>query len=195
MKKILLAGDSICKRYRHVVMDRLKGKADFSIIKDKEYSDNGGRSVYILNNWNKWVTLIKPDIMHWNAGLHDLKIWKDLERRGNYCCSVPQYQKNIREVIQRCKSENITLIWATITPLRKESQETKIYIRNNIDVDKYNKASLEVIEDENITVNDLHKVIIENNRKKCISTDGVHQNDFGNNVLGNKIAEFLKAYL
>jgi hypothetical protein len=66
--RIVLSGDSIRLGYGPRVAERLSGKA--IVISP---SENGGDIANVLAHLDEWVLRQKPDVVHLNCGLHDLK--------------------------------------------------------------------------------------------------------------------------
>ena len=54
---------------------------------------------------------------------------------------------------------------------------------------KYNAAAREIVTSESLPINDLHDVVIRNDYTKCLSEDGCHMTEFGNEVLSDAVAE------
>ena len=69
MPKVVLIGDSIRMGYAPLVAKLLDGKA---IVISQ--STNGEDSGNVLRHFDEWVINEKPDVVHINAGLHDLKL-------------------------------------------------------------------------------------------------------------------------
>ena len=69
MPKVVLIGDSIRMGYAPLVAKLLDGKA--TVISQ---SVNGEDSGNVLRHLDEWVIEEKPDVVHINAGLHDLKL-------------------------------------------------------------------------------------------------------------------------
>src|SRR5215213_10037927 len=68
LPKVALVGDSIRLGYGPKVAERLKGRA---VVLSLE--DNGGDSGNVLAHLEEWILREKPDVVHLNCGLHDLK--------------------------------------------------------------------------------------------------------------------------
>ena len=66
--KVVLIGDSIRLGYAPNVAERLAGKA--TVVSPPA---NGGDSANVLEHLEEWVIREKPDVVHLNCGLHDLK--------------------------------------------------------------------------------------------------------------------------
>ena len=75
LPKVVLVGDSIRMGYAPLVAKRLDGKA--IVVSAKP---NGEDSSNVLRNLDEWVIKEHPDIVHINAGLHDLKLRTEATR-------------------------------------------------------------------------------------------------------------------
>src|ERR671921_400634 len=65
---VVLIGDSIRMGYTPVVAETLKGVAEVVSA-----AENGEDSRNVLKNLDAWAIAPKPAVIHFNAGLHDLK--------------------------------------------------------------------------------------------------------------------------
>src|SRR4029079_2946646 len=68
LPKVVVVGDSIRLAYAPLVAEKLDAHA--VVVGPKA---NGGDSANLLRNLDEWVIREKPDIVHFNCGLHDLK--------------------------------------------------------------------------------------------------------------------------
>ena len=182
MPEVILIGDSIRMGYQDAVQQELGGAA--TVWGPEE---NGGNSRNVLNHLDEWVLARKPDLVHVNCGLHDLK--KEFDGSGP---PVPldEYEANVREILQRCKqgTEAVT-VWATTTPVNEDwHHRTKGFDRFEADVDAYNRAGLAVARDRGVTVSDLHEAVMRSGRDELLSEDGAHFTDEGYAVLGRTVA-------
>lgn len=184
--KVTLIGDSIRLGYQPLVAEKLAESAEvWGPV------NNGGDSRNVLKHLDEWMTQRPADVIHLNCGLHDLKVGD-----GNHQVPLEEYVDNLKQIVERLAGTGARLIWATTTPVIDERhQRVKEFARYNTDVQTYNAAALEVINSAPIFigVNDLYKVIIENDVEKCIVDDGVHMSDFGNEILSDKVAAALDA--
>src|SRR3954451_17989784 len=90
LPKVVLIGDSIRMGYAPKVAERLAGKA--GVISSP---DNGGDSANVLANLDEWVVRQKPDVVHLNCGLHDLKRAK---QDGRHQVEIDGYIDNLRKI-------------------------------------------------------------------------------------------------
>ena len=172
LPRVVLVGDSIRIGYAPLVAKLLEGKA--IVISAKP---NGEDSANVLENLEEWVLREKPDVIHFNAGLHDLKL-KD----GSYQVPVVDYEKNLTRILERIRKEtNANVIFATTTPiLDKLHVERKAgFDRFEADVQKYNVAAMAVMKQAGIPVNDLHKLVEDSGAEKLLTSDGTHYTQEG----------------
>ena len=179
----LIAGDSISIGYTPHVRKLLEGR-----FKVEHHPDNGGTSANMLHHMAEWILLRDPDVIHINAGLHDLAV--DPGKEGPRI-TTDQYEKNLREIVRRLKSEtSARIIWATTTPVVDEwHARVKGFIRRDTHVRVYNRIARKVMEKAGVEINDLYQVIMDADPKKCIKPDGVHMNDHGNHLLAGAVAK------
>jgi hypothetical protein len=83
LPRVVLIGDSIRLGYAPRVAERLSGKA--VVISPAE---NGGDSANVLAHLDEWVLRHKPDVVHLNCGLHDLKRSKT---KGHHQVELDRY--------------------------------------------------------------------------------------------------------
>src|SRR6478672_11150930 len=93
LPKVLLVGDSIRLGYAPGVVTRLSGKA--VVVSPPE---NGGDSANVLSHLDEWVLRQKPDIVHLNCGLHDLKRSR---ANGHHQVELDGYAENLRRIVAR----------------------------------------------------------------------------------------------
>jgi lysophospholipase L1-like esterase len=166
---IVLIGDSIRMGYAPVVTDMLKGKA--KVIAAKE---NGGDSTRVLANLDEWAIAHRPTVVHFNCGLHDLKLSRKTKKPQ---VSIEDYEKNLRKIVDRLRKETkARLIFATTTPIRDELHAKRggDFDRHESDVKRYNDVALKVMKEKGIEIDDLHAIVAEVGVGKIQRTDGTH---------------------
>jgi lysophospholipase L1-like esterase len=173
----LLIGDSICMGYRPFVKQKLMDKAKVIGI-----DDNGGDSGNILQHFDEWILNKDFDLIHFNCGLHDLKVNRTT---GEYQQPIEVYEQNLKQIIKRLKEEtNAKLVWATITPVIDERHNAvKDFNRHQKDVIEYNKVATDIMTEANIAIDDLFSVIMNDILEDCLLNDGVHMSEHGNELL------------
>jgi len=177
--KIVLVGDSIRMGYEPLVRQKVGDRAEVWAP-----AENCGNSMAHRDRFVAWAIEPKPDVYHFNCGIHDLHVI-DLGARF----TVSAYARNLRIVVERLKTEtNARLIWATSTPmLAPLNPNAKRYPA----VELYNAAALRVMEKNGIEVNDLYQAVMDAGAEKCLSEDKVHMAPYGNEVLSDAIVRFI----
>src|SRR5688572_24526778 len=87
LPRVLLIGDSISIGYTVPARKELEGKANVHRI-----PTNGGPTTNGLKNIDAWLGKGKWDVIHFNWGLHDLK----MEKNGMHQVPIEEYEKNLR---------------------------------------------------------------------------------------------------
>lgn len=157
MKKIFLIGDSIRAGYDSVVKDALKDVAQVYYP-----NDNCRFAEYVLRHLIDWKTELKLgddiDCVHWNCGLWDtLEIFED-----GTLTPLSAYENFIERICRQMKRlfPNAKCIFATSTPVLEEKFLTPdILIRRNSDIEKFNKAAIEIVKRYGHEVDDLYSIV------------------------------------
>jgi lysophospholipase L1-like esterase len=194
-KKITLLGDSIRKGYQPYVGLYLSNGTE---IWGPE--ENTQHTVHLIANAPRWIKNRQADIIHLNSGLHDIKNIPFSSRRP--VVSEELYAENIERMIKYihyCWPECV-VIWATTTPVNDEKalaahEEAKDFSRYNEDVIKYNAISKKVVQRLGIPVNDLYSFVMKADKDMIMKKDGVHFTDFGNDLLGEQVADSIQLFI
>jgi lysophospholipase L1-like esterase len=190
LPRVVLIGDSIRLGYAPGVAKLLEGKA--VIISPKQ---NGGDSSNVLKNLEAWVIQEKPDLVHINAGLHDLKHTK---KTNTHQVPLPDYEKNLKAIVDRLqKQTRAKIIFATTTPILDErhAQRKAAFDRFEADVKKYNAAARAVMQQAKVPINDLHQVVVEGGPADLLGGDGTHYTPSGNARLAAAVAASIQKHL
>ena len=156
--RVVLVGDSIRMGYAPFVAKLLDGKA--IVVSPKP---NGQDSGNVLRNLEEWVLKEKPDVVHINAGLHDLKL-KDRATRCRW-----SIEKNLKTILERIQKETkAKIIFATTTPIldNLHAQRNAGFDRLEADVQKYNIAAMSIMKQAGVPINDLHRLVEAPARKR-----------------------------
>jgi acyl-CoA thioesterase-1 len=134
LPRVLLIGDSISMGYTLPVRKLLEGKANVHRI-----PKNGGPTSNGMANIDKWLGDGKWDVIHFNWGIHDLKIMPDGKRQ----VEPEDYEKNLRALVAKMKATGAKLIWATTTPIPSgklvpDRQFGQVMKENDVPVDDLN---------------------------------------------------------
>src|SRR5512144_2294125 len=92
LPRVLLIGDSISIGYTPPVRELLQGKANVHRI-----PANGGPTSNGLAHIDEWLGEGKWDLIHFNWGLHDLKIMEEGKRQ----VPIEDYERNLRQLVAR----------------------------------------------------------------------------------------------
>ena len=186
---VVLVGDSIRMGYQDYVEGELSG---FAEVWGSE--ENGGSSQQVLENLDSVIER-SPDVVHVNAGLHDLR--RPFGSTTNQV-TLQEYYRNIRTITERLRAEpRARLIWATTTPLDEEwhnrvHEEIGDFRRFAVDVNTYNEGLLDQARILKLEINDLHAVVVNAGPDKILHHDGVHFTDEGYAMLGKAVAGFIR---
>jgi lysophospholipase L1-like esterase len=181
--KVVLIGDSIRMGYQPFVARKCQTTDIWGP------TINCRHSVWTLDHFQAWVADQKPDVVHFNFGIHDASPMAD----GISQVLLEQYRLSLERFIARVRQLGHTkMIWATTTPLYLPKEGIPMpewSLREEYSIDAYNAAALEIVEREGLAVNDLYDVILRNDFSKCLVEDGCHMTEFGNEVLSDAVVK------
>lgn len=184
LPKVVLIGDSIRLGYAPRVADRLAGKAN--VISSPA---NGGDSANVLAHLEEWVIRHKPDVVHFNCGLHDLKRAKE---DGHHQVEIDPYAENLRRIVARIRGEtDAALIFADTTPILDERHARRLadFDRVEADVRRYNAAAEAIMKELGVPVHDLHWVVEQGGPETMLGPDGTHETPAGYDRLAEAVAD------
>lgn len=190
LKQVMLIGDSIRIGYEDNVRREMEAYAD--IISDE---DNGGNSRNVRGHIADWVEGRQLDVVHVNAGLHDLRRPFDT---GTPVVPLDEYRENVTAISRTVREKtNARLIWATTTPIDEEKHtvcHTEIgdFLRLAADIPLYNEVLLDLSKTLIFEINDLYKVVTDAGLDTVVTPDGAHFTDEGCAMLGKAVAEAVK---
>lgn len=192
LPKVVLIGDSIRLGYTATVQADLAGAA--RIVSPQA---NGGDSANVLAHLDEWVIRERPDVVHFNCGIHDTK--KD-KATGSFQVSPDEYASNLRQIVQRIRDEtDAAVLFATTTPILDDrataTRAERDYELLNAGVLQYNEIARDVMENLGVPVNDLYAAVgnVES-RTRLMGRDGVHFTDKGKEILGKAVTAFLRRH-
>src|SRR5215467_1715129 len=102
LPRVLLIGDSISIGYTIPVRELLKGKANVHRI-----LTNGADTANGVKHLDEWLGSGKWNVIHFNWGLHDLKVGKDDVRQ----VPMEQYRQNLEQLVARLNKTGARLIF------------------------------------------------------------------------------------
>src|ERR1043166_3292284 len=100
LPRVLLIGDSISIGYTVPVRKALAGRANVHRI-----PENGADTVNGLKKIDSWLGDSHWDVIHFNWGLHDLKVTPD----GGRQVPIDAYEKNLTTLVMRLKQTGARL--------------------------------------------------------------------------------------
>ena len=175
LPRVLLIGDSISIGYTVTVRNELAGKANVHRI-----PENGADTANGLKKIDEWLGDSHWDLIHFNWGLHDLKVTPS----GGRQVDIETYEKNLGLLVARLKKTGARLIWASTTPVPEGKQSP---LREAGDAARYNAAAQRVMEANRIPIDDLYTAALP--RVAEIQLPGnVHFNAAGWELLGKQVA-------
>lgn len=188
MHRVLLIGDSIRLHYQPLVQEELQSEAE--VIGPAENCETSRK---VRARLPVWLGSYKPELIHLNCGLHDLRIDP---------CShevqvpLPEYINNVAAIIRLEQRNAPAVIWATTTPVDEAlHRANKASRRNEEDVAAYNQAAVAVAVEAGAKINDLHQVVETHDPTLLWQPDGVHFSGRGYRLLGNAVAQEIRRYL
>ena len=176
--------------YEPTVVKELQGWAEVREMGRTQ----GGNTRNVLAHLDEWVIQHNPDIVHFNAGLHDMA--REPGPGPENRVPLDEYRTNLHQILSTLQSSTrATLIFALTTPVDLARQHAVNYgiNRTTEDVLKYNQAATEVAAKLQVTIDDLHQVVVENGVDKMLGPDGVHFTAEGAAVLGRAAAAAIRA--
>jgi len=176
LPRVLLIGDSISIGYTIPVRELLRGKANLHRI-----PANGGPTTNGLEHLSEWLGEGRWDVIHFNWGLHDLKIGED----GSRQVPLDEYAKNLRELVTRLQRSRARLIFATTTPVPEGKLNPP---RVNADVLRYNLAATKIMQEGGIPVEDLYASVAPRLQTLQLP-ENVHFTPAGYQALAERVAE------
>src|SRR5215510_1962149 len=184
LPKVALIGDSIRLGYAPLVAKRLAGRA--RIISP---AANGGDSANALRNLDEWVIGEKPVLVHFNCGLHDLKLGKASRQHQ---VSLEQYESNLKRIVERLRQEtSASIVFASTTPILDERHAKRgaDFDRFESDVKRYNAAAFAVMKRAGVVAHDLHWVVEQGGLEQLLDKDGTHYTPAGYERLAEAVAD------
>jgi lysophospholipase L1-like esterase len=184
--KLTLIGDSIRMGYEPFVRELLAERAE---VWGPE--ENGGDSRNVLAHLKEWALTRRAGVIHFNCGLHDIRVNAD----GAYQVPIEEYASNVRSIVELLvERTRARLIWATLTPIhddRHNGRKDIDFKRYEADVERYNRAALEVVNRAALEVDDLHGLVERHGIPECLSADGVHMTERGYRLLAEAVAKMV----
>lgn len=182
LPRVLLIGDSISMGYTLPVRKLLEGKANVHRI-----PQNGGPSKNGVARLDAWLGTGKWDVIHFNHGIHDVKIMPDGKRQ----VEPAEYEANLRAIVTRLKATGAKLIFALTTPIPPSPLKGS---RNFRDEKEYNAIATRVMNEQGVSINDLHSYMLPKFDQLHLPED-LHYTPEGYDFLAQRVAEVIATAL
>jgi acyl-CoA thioesterase I len=180
--KIIFIGDSITASSKNMDPDRL-GSGYVRLIK-KEMPDhtrvinkgvNGHRITDLAFRWKRDVLDLEPDLVSISIGIND--VWRQLDSPGLNQVDVQKFEHVYRELLSQLTSRN---------PVKAVLMEPTI-INENPD-SKGNQMLISFVEV-------VRKHHIKSHPNTTLTTDGVHMNELGNQLMAVTWLEVVREHI
>lgn len=187
--KIVCFGDSITKRSYPEIIARLTNS---EVIKSAVAGHSTGQA---MSRLKPQVLDLDPDIVVVFLGTNDIRV--DSAR-----VHVPRdkYRENLTKIVTSCQAGGAKVVVCTLPPIAPkpffERHEKATYDEHGgLDalMADYRAIAMEVAKDNGASVVDLNRLLLDEPR--WISSDGVHQSDFGNTVIAGHITAAVRPLL
>ena len=194
LPRVLLIGDSISMGYTVPVRKllaggaveegsaraRAPGKANVHRV-----PENGGPTIRGLEQMDAWLGGGNWDLIHFNFGLHDLKIMED----GSFQVPIEEYRGNLPELVDRMQATGATLVWCSTTPVPDPVQGVA---RTPEDVLAYNEVAKRIMDERGIAIDDLYAFALPR-LAEIQQPANVHFTEEGYEVLAQQVAASIEA--
>ena len=175
LPNILLLGDSITRAYYPEVAKHFTGKANVYLFATS-CSSGDPRLTAQLHLYFETAPSFR--VIHFNNGMHG---WDYSETA--FAAGLPGLIRELRKEQPRSR-----LIWATITPVRKDNALGA----TNPRIDARNALALALMKQDGIPIDDQHALMQD---KGEMHFDDVHYNDKGSAIQGDQAAESIEGLL
>jgi lysophospholipase L1-like esterase len=166
LPNVLLLGDSITRGYFPEVARKLAGKANVYLFATS-CSAGDPRFAGQLRDYFRYEPTFSA--IHFNNGMHG---WSYTE--GEFAAALPVMVEAIRKAQPKSR-----LIWATITPVRRDDPSGA----SNARIDARNAAALKIMSHEGIAIDDQHGLMAAHGD---LHLDDVHYNEEGSRLQGDQ---------
>ena len=192
---VLLMGDSTTVHVAERITAKLVDVAQVEV-------SSVGNGNNFLSKIDELTGGVKPNLIYFNCGLHDLARHRDTRvfqgyGSANRATVLEAYRGNLRGIVRALKGKGAKgLVWGTTTPVIFERhRRVKKFDRDEDDVAAFDEVALAVMRESGLTVHDRHRVIMDAGVEECLRDDGVHMTERGLEVLATAVADFIRKHL
>lgn len=192
LPRVLLLGDSISIGYTLPVRKQLAGQANVH-----RPAANCGPTTRGLESIDAWLGDKPWDVIHFNWGLHDLKYLgtdgrnlADPKDPGSHQqVPIEQYEKNLRELVDRLRQTGATLIWRSTTPVPEGARGRVVG-----DARRYNRVAEKIMREHAIAIDDMYAYSLPK-LQEIQRPANVHFTNEGSEWLAARVAAAIKSAL
>jgi hypothetical protein len=178
LPNVLLLGDSITRAYFPEVKKELDGVANVYLM-SSSISLGDPRLGRQTEEFSR-AEGVSFAVVHFNNGMHG---WAYSEKE--YGAAFPAFLAEIRKI-----APEAALIWATTTPVRKDTEKEKAAGPTNARVDARNAIAEAAV--KGIAIDDQHALMLKHGD---LHSDDVHFNEAGSAIQGKQAAEMIRERL
>ena len=137
------------------------------------------------------------DVIHFNFGLHDLKLGsggkdnKPYVTTDGHQVSLEEYERNLNQIVAKFKATGAALVWCSTTPVPAGKVDPP---RQPDDVMKYNEVARQVMTTNGVAIDDLFAIAFPRLAEIQLSHN-VHYTKEGYAELGKQVAASIEAAL
>jgi isoamyl acetate esterase len=183
MKRVYLLGDSIRLGYQPFVTAALEGRA---VVDGPPANCESSR--VLRSRLSAWVS-DRPDIVHVNCGLHDVRYDPGAEQP---CVDIAEYGANVEAILKDLEALGIgRIVWASTTPVDDSRNGKRPSRRWNVDIDRYNAVARKIAGSCGAAYNDLHVAVRSQGTTGLLRDDGVHFTQLGYEFLASRVVDAL----
>ncbi len=182
LRRVLLIGDSISVGYTLPVRELMAGRANVH-----RAPENCGPTTRGLERIDVWLGDGSWDVIHFNWGLHDLK----MDENGEHQVPIEDYEANLERLVVRLERTGAELIWATTTPVPLDVEGPA---RDPGDVIRYNDTAEAIMRAHRIPIDDLYEFALPQ-LKQIQRPQNVHFTPEGSRVLARQVVASIEQAL
>jgi lysophospholipase L1-like esterase len=187
---IVFLGDSITQAATspegYITLFKLACDVNGHDVKVVNAGISGHKSNDMLARLQKDVIDRKPDWVSISCGVND--VW-----HGEHGVPLPDYKKNMTQIVDRCQDAGIKVLLLTATPIYEDPNS-----KENQTLAAYNDFLRQLAKEKKVVLCDLNKAFLavyaeKQGEENLLTTDGVHMKPRGNRLMAREIFRALGA--
>jgi isoamyl acetate esterase len=203
-KKIIFLGDSLtqhaldAKGYIRLMTEQLKQNANSERFELIGKGISGNTVLDLQNRLEKDVLDLKPDCVFVYIGINDVWRFYDLDGQRNATGGTPKdrFETVLREIVERIQKNGAQVVLCTPSVIGEKYDGSN---PEDDDLEQYASVSRAVARQTKAVLCDLRKAFIDflkknnpqNREEGILTTDRVHFNDAGNQLVANEFMNYL----